>query len=222
MSSRWANHGGGRGRYPAWRTVAIAVLSAPGAVPGREASGLTVATLVREEHRCTDALHGTLGRLPERMTVRVFDANSTRPGSSGRWYRSSLPFGRPFALDDTEGALVGISVDTIGTAFAVTGSVMETAPYYGHSDCTAAVEASVETFHEIKTVQKTERYGTLRNFTRHRTGNLLSGVVQMACRYTADDGVTPLFGQCFGTYSFRNHNLTDHEYNSYLYSGPWP
>ena len=156
MSSRWANHGGGRGRYPAWRTVAIAVLSAvvvlqflarlawpaapaapgelapqgarargprggggrggwggggggggaaPGAVPGREASGLTVATLVREEHRCTDALHGTLGRLPERMTVRVFDVNSTRPGSSGRWYRSSLPFGRPFALDDTEGAL---------------------------------------------------------------------------------------------------------------------
>ena len=177
-----------------------------------------MATLVREEHRCTDALHGTLGRLPERMTVRVFEANQpglpwgqrTTDGNPGRWYRSGSPFGRPFALDGTEGALVGISVDASGTTFAVTGSVVETAPYYGHSDCNAVVEASVETFKEFKDVQ-VYRNGNRTQITRTRTGHLQSGVVQMACRYTADDGVTPLFGQCFGTYSFRNHNLTDHE-----------
>ena len=173
--------------------------AAPGAVPGREASGLTVATLVREEHRCTDALHGTLGRLPERMTVRVFGANQTdsvrvTAANPGRWYRGSSPFGRPFALDDTEGALVGISVDNIGTTFAVTGSVVETAPYYGHSDCTAVVEASVETFNEFKEFNyQPHRNAPPEKYKRMRTGSLLSGVVQMACRYTADDGVAPLF-----------------------------
>ena len=217
-----------------------------GAAPGRGAGGLTVASLVLEDQRCTDPLDVPAGRMPELMTVRVFNA-TTYDGMSweemegkwnwenqdqSRWYPHQYPFARPFAVDDAEGGLIGLSQGGMltsqnaplgdplrggGVTFDLSGSIVETVPYYSHSDCSVLLlETSVEKVDEFMKVTFLKLTGRRPPYedkkvtgTYKRQGKLRSGVVQMMCRYVVDVGEIPSRGQCFGTYSFRNQNLPD-------------